>query len=141
MANEEPRAEQAVPFEGLDYLYMPSADVATDMRHFVDVLGARLVFAIDAMGTRVAMVALTDGPPRILLTDHLVGERPILIFRVADLDRSLDDLAERGWQRGPLLEIPPGPCCSFRTPGGQRIAVYERSRPEVEDHFAGRYDF
>ncbi len=141
MADDFPRGEHAVPFEGLDYLYMPSADVAADMRHFVDVLGARLVFAIDAMGTRVAMVALTDGPPRILLTDHLVGERPILIFRVSDLERSLDHLAERGWERGPVLEIPPGPCSSFRTPGGQRIAVYERSRPEVEDHFAGRHDF
>jgi len=141
VANEEPRAGLAPPFEGLDYLYMPSADVAADTRHFVDVLGARPVFAIDAMGTRVAMVALTDGPPRILLTDHLVGERPILIFRVTDLARSLEGLEQRGWERGPVLEIPPGPCCSFRTPGGQRIAVYERSRPEVEDHFAGRHDF
>lgn len=131
----------APPFESLDYLYMPSGDVAADARHLVDVLGGRLIFAIDAVGTRVAMVALTGSPPRILLADHLDGDRPILIFRVSDLDRALDVLAGRGWKRGPTLEIPPGPCCSFRTPGGQRIAVYERTRPGVEDGFDGRRDF
>jgi hypothetical protein len=30
---------------------------------------------------------------------------------------------------------------SFSTPGGQRIAIYERSRPGVEEHFLGRRDF
>jgi hypothetical protein len=34
-----------------------------------------------------------------------------------------------------------GPCCSFTTPGGHRIAVYELTRPEVAAHFAGRRDF
>ena len=43
-------------FESLDYVYMPSRDVAADMAYFTDVLGAHLVFAIDGMGARVAMV-------------------------------------------------------------------------------------
>jgi hypothetical protein len=34
-----------------------------------------------------------------------------------------------------------GPCCSFATPGGQRIAVYELTRPQVAEHFLGRRDF
>lgn len=29
----------------------------------------------------------------------------------------------------------------FRTPGGHRIAVYQRTRPEVVRHFEGRRDF
>jgi hypothetical protein len=70
------------PFGQLDYLYTPSTDVAADARYFVDVLGGRLAFAVEGMGARVAMVELTDGPPHILLTDHLEGDRAILIYRV-----------------------------------------------------------
>ena len=129
------------PFEQLDFLYVPSADVAADRDHFVDVLGGRCVFAIDAMGTRVAMVELAASSPRILLTDHLAGERPILVYRVASLDQATERLVARGWERPASLEIPSGPCRSFRTPGGHRLAIYERTRPEVEEHFAGRRDF
>jgi hypothetical protein len=105
------------------------------------VLGGRLVFAIDEIGTRVAMVTLADGPPAILLTDHLAGERPVLIYRVENLDGALAELETRGWQREGTLEIPTGPCCSFRSPGGHRIALYQRTRPFVENGFAGRRDF
>ena len=66
-------------FEHLDYVYMPSQDVAADAAYFTEVLGGRLVFAIDGMGTRVGMVELTDAPPRILLAGHLDGHRPILV--------------------------------------------------------------
>jgi hypothetical protein len=87
------------------------------------------------------MIELTPEPPQILLADHLEGERPVLVYRVADLGRALDDLESRGWQRQRSFEIPHGPCCSFKAPGGQRIAVYQRARPEVAEHFAGRRDF
>lgn len=130
-----------LPFERLDFVYMPSSDVAADMRYFTETLGGRLIFAVDAMETRVAMIELTDEPPRILLADHLEGDRPILVYRVAAFAPALDALEARGWKRGHSLEIPHGPLCSFTTPGGQRIAVYELARPDVEDHFAGRRDF
>jgi hypothetical protein len=133
--------EVATPFEHLDFVYMPSGDVAGDLTYFTDVLGGRLVFAVEAMGTRVAMIELTAEPPHVLLADHLEGERPVLVYRVADIGRALDGLESRGWQRQRTFEIPQGPCCSFRAPGGQRIAVYQRSRPEVAEHFAGRRDF
>jgi hypothetical protein len=38
-------------FDHLDYLYTPSRDVAADARYFTEILGGRLVFAIEAMGT------------------------------------------------------------------------------------------
>jgi hypothetical protein len=129
------------PFDQLDFLYTPSGDVGRDVRWFTDVLGGRLVFAIEAMGARVAMIELTDGPPHVLLTDHLAGDRPVLIYRVASIDATLAGLEERGWERVDSFEIPQGPCCSFRGPGGHRVAVYERVRPDVVDHFAGRRDF
>jgi hypothetical protein len=128
-------------FGSLDYLYMPSRDVAADMAWFTDVLGGRLVFAIDGMGTRVAMVDLTDGPPRILLADHVDGDRPILVYRVADLEATRQDLRTRGWDEGHALEIPQGPVRSFTGPGGHRLAIYERTRPDVERSFEGRRDF
>ena len=131
----------ASPFEQLDFVYMPSADVAADVRYFTETLGGRLTFAVEGMGTRVAMVELTDGPPRLLLAEHLAGDRPVLVYRVADLGRAMDELEARGWRRGHMLEIPHGPVCAFTTPGGHRLAIYQLTRPEVGDHFAGRRDF
>jgi catechol 2,3-dioxygenase-like lactoylglutathione lyase family enzyme len=45
--------------ESLDVLYLPSRDAEADLAFFRDVLGARVVFAIEAMGTRVAEVSLS----------------------------------------------------------------------------------
>ena len=129
------------PFEQLDFIYMPSRDVAADVHYYTDVLGGRLTFAVEGMGTRVAMVELTDGPPRLLLAGHLEGDRPVMVFRVADLEQASKALEARGWKRGHSLEIPHGPVCSFVTPGGHRLAIYQLARPEVGEHFAGRRDF
>jgi hypothetical protein len=135
-------ADQPAPFERLDFLYVPSHDVAADLEYFTEVLGGRVVFTVEAMGTRVAAIELSEGPPLLLLlTDHLQGERPILVYRVVDLGAALAELEARGWQRQHTLEIPHGPCCSFRSPGGHRIALYQLTRPEVATHFDGRRDF
>jgi hypothetical protein len=128
-------------FEQLDFLYSPSADVARDTRYFVDVLGARCVFAIDDGGTRVAMLELTGGPPRVVLTDHLDGDRPILVYRVSDLAATRAELESRGVSPERSLEIPQGPVSSYRTPGGHRFALYQETRPSVLKHFEGRFDF
>ena len=50
-------------------------------------------------------------------------------------------LKDRGLELEGMLEIPIGPCSSFTTPGGHRVAVYQRTRPEVLAHFEGRRDF
>ena len=129
------------PFQQLDFVYMPSRDVAADLGYFTQVLGGRVAFAVEGMGTRVAAVELTPGPPLLLLADHVEGDHPILVYRVADLDTALADLEAGGWQPQQILEIPHGPCCSFRGPGGHRIALYQLTRPEAATHFAGRRDF
>ena len=128
-------------FESLDFVYTPSRDVAADAAYFQDVLGGRIIFAVEGMGTRVAMLELARSGPRILLADHVEGEAPILVYRVPDLQSALDELKGRGWKPEGTFEIPHGPVCSFRTPGGQRIAVYQLTRPEVGEHFEGRRDF
>lgn len=131
----------AAPFAQLDFLYCPSDDVAAEASYLTDVLGGELVFTIESGGIRVAAVRLTDGPPLLLLADHVEGDRPILVYRVDDLAASLAELQSRGWQRAGTFEIPHGPCCSFRTAGGHRIALYQLTRPEVAAHFEGRRDF
>jgi hypothetical protein len=128
-------------FLQLDYLYTPSSDVAADAKFYSDVVGGRLAFAVEGMGARVAMVELTDGPPHVLLTDHLDGERAIYIYRVDDLRQAVSALKRRGLEDEHRLEIPMGPCSSFTLPNGHRIALYEASRPEVLKHFLGRRDF
>jgi hypothetical protein len=125
----------------LDFLYVPSANVERDATYWVNVLGARLVFAIDGMGARVAMLELGSPGPHILLTDHLEDQRTLLIYRVEDLAHAQEELRAKGWKPGRSVDIPHGPCISFATPGGQRLALYQLTRPEVADHFVGRMDF
>ena len=129
------------PFEQLDFIYTPSSDVARDMRYFTDVLGGTLLFSVEGMGARAALIKLTEQPPHVLLTDHLEGERAILVYRVADLERSLEELEARGWKREETFEIPQGPYCSFVAPGGHRVALYQLTRPDAGAHFEGRFDF
>jgi hypothetical protein len=128
-------------FGPLDFVYMPSRDAAADARYFTETLGGALVFAVEGMGTRVAMVRLTDDGPRILLAEHLDGDRPVLVYRVPNLQVAMKDLKARGWKAGHQLEIPFGPVCAFTAPGGQRLAIYQRERPEAESFFSGRRDF
>jgi hypothetical protein len=136
----QPSSDHGTQME-LDFLYVPSADVSADATYWVNVLGARLVFAVEGMGARVAMLELGSTGPRILLTDHLEDKRSVLIYRVENLDRTLKELHAKGWKRGRSLEIPHGPCVSFATPGGQRVAIYQLARPEAANHFVGRMDF
>jgi hypothetical protein len=128
-------------FEALDFVYMPSRDPVADVAYFTDVLGGRLVFAVEGMSARVAMLELSTDGPKILLADHVEGEAPVLVYRVADLKASLAELKRRGWKRERTFDIPHGPICSFRAPGGQRMALYQLTRPEAGEHFAGRRDF
>jgi hypothetical protein len=128
-------------FESLDFVYMPSRDVARDAEYFHAVLGGTIVFTIEAFGTRVAMVELAREAPSLLLADHLEGGQPILVYRVGSLEATMSALEERGWEPAPAIEIPHGPCCSFRAPGGQRIAIYELARPQAQTRFGGRRDF
>jgi hypothetical protein len=130
-----------VAFESLDFVYHPSRDVKRDIAYFTDVLGGRLRFAVEGMGARVAAIEFAPPPPMLLLADHVEGETPILVYRVANLGRELTELKRRGWSEESPFEIPHGPICSFRAPGGQRIAIYQLTRPEAGASFDGRRDF
>jgi hypothetical protein len=125
----------------LDFVYLPSRDVAADLEHFRERLGAEIVFAIEAFGTRVAMVRLSSGPPRLLLAGHLDGDQSVLVYRVADLESALSSLEERGTEVGARFGIPHGPGAEIVNPGPQRIALYELTRPEAEERLGGRRDF
>jgi len=59
-----------VKLESLDFIYMPSPDPAAELDWFATTLGAEIVFAIEAFGTRVAMLRADAGPP-FLLAGHL----------------------------------------------------------------------
>jgi hypothetical protein len=130
-----------VKVESLDFLYMPSRDPAADLAHFETVLGAEVVFAIEAYGTRVAMLRMTDGPPAVLLAGHLEGDRPVLVYRVESMTEALAQLESAGGRAGPEFGIPHGPVREIETPGGQRLAVYELTRPGAPAHLKGRRDF
>jgi hypothetical protein len=129
------------PFEALDFVYTPSRDVAKDLAFYEDLLGGQIVFAIEAFGTRVAEVRMAADGSRLILAGHLEGEAPVFLYRVANLDDAIETLEGRGLDIEAKFGIPHGPCASLRSPGGQRLAIYELTRPEVDEHFAGRRDF
>jgi hypothetical protein len=128
-------------FESLDFVYMPSRDVAGELTHFIDALGAKLVFAIEAFETRVAMVRLTERPPDVLLAEHLEGDEPVLVYRVLDLEQQIGALARRGVEIGRRFEIPHGPGVELMMNGPQRLALYQVTRPQAAGRLAGRRDF
>ncbi len=127
--------------ESFDFLYMPSTDVARDLGYYEDVLSAEIVFAIEAFGTRVAQVRLSEGGPRLLLAEHLEGEAPVVLHQVADLDAMTAELERRGAAIEAEFGFPHGPAVALRTPGGQRLAFYELTRPEADERLSGRRDF
>ena len=128
-------------FNRLDFVYLPSRDVAADLTHFTRGLGAEVVFAIDAFGTRVAMVRLAPDPPPLLFAGHLKGDQPVLVYRVEDLDLAVAELRDRNVELGPEFEIPHGRGAEIMNPGPQRVAIYERTRPGADERLAGRRDF
>jgi glyoxalase/bleomycin resistance protein/dioxygenase superfamily protein len=127
-------------FESLDYVYVPTDDVDATALAYVDALGAELVWKVRGMATTVACVRISGDGPAILLSGHLEGPEPILVYRVADYDAALDTLRAAGATDVHELEIPQGPCASMRVPGGLRLAVYALIRPGVIETFAGRVD-
>jgi catechol 2,3-dioxygenase-like lactoylglutathione lyase family enzyme len=127
-------------FLSLDFVYVPTGDVAAAARRYVEVFGAELQWQVRGMGTVVACLRVTDGGPAILLSGHLDGENPVLVYRVESYPRAVEALRAGGVEPLHELEIPYGPCASFRAPGGQRFAIYELVRPGAVTHFDGRFD-
>jgi hypothetical protein len=125
-------------FGSLDYIYVPVGDVDGEASRYVQLLGAELVWKVRAMGTTVACVRAGDGPA-ILLSGHLQGPGPILVYRVPDYAAAVAHLRARHLAVREL-EIPHGPCATFTMAAGQRYAVYQLLRPDAVHLFNGRID-
>jgi catechol 2,3-dioxygenase-like lactoylglutathione lyase family enzyme len=127
--------------ESLDYLYVPAPDFEAAVAFYTGTLGGRLRWRIRHGSTWVAAVRLADASPLVLLANHLEPGQLLLIYRTRSLAEVQHALSNVGWAvDGSAFELPQGPCVIFRDPGGQRVAVYERLRPEVEAAFEGRFD-
>jgi predicted enzyme related to lactoylglutathione lyase len=129
------------PFESLDYIYVPAPDFEAAVRFYTAALGGELRWRIRDGDVWVAAVRIAGSGPTVLLASHLEANQTILIYRVASIEDVSRRLSSAGWSEvEPQFEIPQGPCLVFRDPGGQRLAVYERVRPHVDEHFEGRLD-
>lgn len=123
----------------LDFVYLPSRDVAADLAHWTQV-GGEVVFAVERFDTRVAMLTLGPGPG-FLLAQHLEGDAPVLVYRVDDLEAAVTDLGAQGLEVGERFEFPYGDAVEVPSPDPQRVAIYERTRPDRGDSLRGRRDF
>src|SRR5919198_1514839 len=104
-------------FLSLDYIYVPTEDVDAGVRAYVADVGAEVVWKVRGMGTVVACLRVSETGPAILLSGHLEGPAPILVYRVADYDAAVAKLREAGGDRLPQLENPQGAGASFDMPG------------------------
>lgn len=127
-------------FESLDFVYVPTDDDDATAHRYVEDLGATLIWKVRGMETVVACLRISEEGPAILLSGHLEGPSPILIYRVENYADAVARLRAAGASELHELEIPHGPCASFRAVGGQRFAVYELTRPNADQWFAGRID-
>ncbi|HEX2048225.1 MAG TPA: hypothetical protein VHF27_10695, partial [Acidimicrobiales bacterium] len=107
-------------FLSLDFIYVPTADVDSTARQYVGVLQAELRWKVRAMGTVVACLGVPGDGPAILLSGHLEGDVPVLIYPVADYRSTVEGLRAAGVEELHELEIPHGPCASFIVDGGRR---------------------
>jgi predicted enzyme related to lactoylglutathione lyase len=129
-------------FESLDFLYVPALNIDKSIRYYTKVLDGKLLWKIHAYGVWVACVKISNNKqePCILLADHIEKKDPILIYRVNNLDNTFSKLISRGGIEEKRLEIPNAPCCTFRDPAGNHIAIYENKRPNMMEEFKGRID-
>jgi hypothetical protein len=65
----------------------------------------------------------------------------VLLYRVGDLAAATEQLRERGVEIGETFEFPYGEGAELTNPGPQRVAVYQRTRPDRGDSLRGRRDF
>ncbi|MCI0559727.1 MAG: VOC family protein [Nitrososphaera sp.] len=129
-------------FESLDFLYVPAPDIESSVRYYTDVLGGELLWKINAFGVWVACIKLTkdSGKPYVLLANHIQSKDVMLIYRVANHENAVAELSSKGWKEESRIEIPPGPCSTFRDPAGNALVIYENVRPNVMLEFKGRID-
>jgi len=128
-------------FKSLDFLYVPAPDIELSVTFYTQVLGGDLLWKIHAYGVWVACIALAkDERPYVLLADHIGRNDMMLIYQVENLEDSVALLKTKGMKEEKRIEIPPGPCCTFRDPAGNALVIYENKRPYVMQEFKGKID-
>jgi hypothetical protein len=128
-------------FKSLDFLYVPAPDIESSVQYYTQVLGGELLWKIHAYGVWVACIELSKGEkPYVLLADHIHKNDVMLVYQVENLDNAIMQLKSKGWKEENRIEIPPGPCCTFRDPAGNALVIYENVRPHIMDEFRGKID-
>lgn len=128
-------------FKSLDFLYVPAPDIESSVKYYTRVLGGEMLWKINAFGVWVACISLSkDTLPYILLADHIEKKDVMLIYQVENLEDAVEELKSKGWKEENRIEIPPGPCCTFRDPADNALVIYENRRPSVMQEFKGKID-
>ncbi|MGI0048672.1 MAG: VOC family protein [Nitrososphaera sp.] len=128
-------------FRSLDFLYIPAPDIEASVNFYTKVLGGELLWKIHAYGVWVACIALSKAEvPHVLLADHIQKNDVMLIYQVESLENAIAQLKSKGWKEENRIEIPPGPCCTFRDPAGNALVIYENKRSFIMQEFKGKID-
>lgn len=126
-------------FESLDFVYIPAPDIESSVDYYKQ-LRWQIIVENSCVRSLVACIVLSEEEPYILLANHLEKNDIVLIYNVSNLEKTIFQLRSKGWEEEKRLEIPPGPCCTFRDPANNHIAIYEKLRPDIMKEFEGRID-
>jgi hypothetical protein len=121
----------------LDYIYLPTADAGGEVLRQVKTMGAELAWKARAIRTTVACLGAGEPGPAVLLSGHLHGTGPILVYQVPGYAGPIARLRQENVAVCEL-EIPHGPCATFTIGTGQRYAVYQLIRPGAVHQLDGR---
>ena len=127
-------------FERLDFVYLPSRDVEADVKHYTDRLGGSSCSRSKHSRLAWQWSALPPTLPRCCSPGiWLETSRSSSSASMTSRARSTSSIAAGGDRR--QLRDPAGPAVELISPGPQRLALYQLTRPEALDRLAGRRDF
>jgi hypothetical protein len=117
----------------LRYLYVGTTDTERDLPTWLALPGARLRWRFQHFGADVAAVDV-GRLPVILLADHRPAGSVLPIYAVDDLDRTVAELASRGWTVTlDGMGTPEGPASALHDASGATLALLQVDRPDVMD--------
>ncbi len=113
----------------LGYLYVSVANTDAAIRHYTEVLGAKLLWRHARFGAVVAALQWREGDPILLLNDHHPPPRVQPVFVVPNAAAARDRLARIGASSlSPLTDGPTGDLATFEDLDGNPFALIDEAK-------------
>ena len=118
-------------FEELKYIYKGTSGCEKDKEFYANILGAVLIWEFKRFGTSVAAFKLGNCNHLLLIADHLDAYENIPIYRTDDLEKSVQELENKGLSfKSSKFGIPDGNCILFEDNTANKYGIYEQAKDD-----------